>query len=167
MDGSVPVEVDARLDRLYGELESRGARGTIVSFGGVAGGPGASFGLRTSREIRPGQIGGIAELASRLFLDACAAIDLDHGGIARLDVITFRYLELDLERPSETYAGVSELTELFGVSRQRVQELRRKPGFPAPVAELTAGPVWRVSTLQRFLSEWERKPGRPSRRAEG
>lgn len=61
----------------------------------------------------------------------------------------------------ETYLGVTEVAELFGVSKQRVSELRRSPTFPEPVAEIAAGPVWMGSSLQRFLDAWERKPGRP------
>jgi len=39
-------------------------------------------------------------------------------------------------------AGVQEVVELLGVSRQRVHQLRTTPGFPAPLAELAAGAIW-------------------------
>lgn len=65
------------------------------------------------------------------------------------------------ERPPERFLGLAEVAQLFGVSKQRVSELRATPRFPAPIAELAAGPVWKASTLGRFLESWERKPGRP------
>ena len=146
---------------LHEALERLGAQGTITSMGGLAGGPAASFELGGPVDVGPTVLGRMLERACSIFLEACDEVGLEHGGIARLDLQTIRYLDRSLEQPAETFAGAAEVAELFGVSRQRVHELRRKRGFPAPAAELAAGPVWRVSTLQRFLSEWERKPGRP------
>jgi hypothetical protein len=60
-------------------------------------------------------------------------------------------------------AGVAELAEALGVSSQRVSTLRHRDGFPAPVAELRSGPVWRLADITRFTQEWDRKPGRPRR----
>jgi len=85
--------------------------------------------------------------------------------VARLDILTEPYLERDLERKPEEYAGVSEVAALLGVSRQRVSELRARDGFPEPIADLAAGPVWAVSSLKSFVANWPRKPGRPARRA--
>ena len=148
------------LSDLHEALERLGARGTITSMGGLAGGPAVSFGLEATG-VQPGVLGRIVDRACSIFLEACTEVGFEHGGIARLDVQTMRYLDLSLEQPAEAFAGAAEVAELFGVSRQRVHELRRKRSFPAPAAELAAGPVWRVSTLQRFLAEWDRKPGRP------
>jgi hypothetical protein len=148
------------LSDLHEALERRGAQGAITSMGGLAGGPAASFGLEAA-EVQPAVLGQTVDEACSIFLEACDEVGLEHGGIARLDLQTIAYLDRSLEQPAETFAGAAEVAELFGVSRQRVHELRRKRGFPAPAAELAAGPVWRVSTLQRFLAEWERKPGRP------
>jgi hypothetical protein len=58
-------------------------------------------------------------------------------------------------------AGVSEIAELLGVSRQRASSVQHLEAFPAPVAELRSGPVWRKADLTRFAETWERKPGRP------
>ena len=59
--------------------------------------------------------------------------------------------------------GVSELAELLTVSRQRASELARSADFPAPVARLQSGPVWRKTAVARYVGHWERKPGRPPR----
>ena len=69
----------------------------------------------------------------------------------------------DLARPPDRYVGVSEVAEILGVSRQRASELRTRPGFPAPIADLASGPVWTRGSLDRFISTWERRPGRPAR----
>jgi hypothetical protein len=100
-------------------------------------------------------------LAVDAFERACTQVGITHGGIARADVMTDPYLDRWLTREPERYAGVSEVGALLGVSRQRVAELRGKPGFPAPIAEISAGPIWEVSSLNRFLESWERRPGRP------
>jgi prophage regulatory protein len=39
--------------------------------------------------------------------------------------------------------GAQEVAELLGVSRQRVHQLAERPDFPAPVAVLAAGKIWR------------------------
>jgi hypothetical protein len=85
------------------------------------------------------------------------------GEFMRLQIASGEEFERELAEQPETYAGVTEVAGLLGVSRQRVSELRSSGTLPAPVAELAAGPVWRVSTLQRFIETWERKPGRPRR----
>jgi predicted DNA-binding transcriptional regulator AlpA len=38
--------------------------------------------------------------------------------------------------------GAAEIAELFGVSRQRVQQLIGKADFPEPIAALAMGKVW-------------------------
>ncbi len=39
-------------------------------------------------------------------------------------------------------AGTSEVAEILGVSKQRVNQLMAKDHFPKPVARLAATPVW-------------------------
>jgi prophage regulatory protein len=45
---------------------------------------------------------------------------------------------------------------MFGVGRQRVYQLMSRPDFPAPVARLKAGAVWRKADVV----EWARARGR-------
>jgi len=64
--------------------------------------------------------------------------------------------------------GVAEVAEALGTSRQRVSALARQPnGLPTPLARLASGPVWSADTLQRFVAEWDRRPGRRPRAAAG
>jgi transcriptional regulator with XRE-family HTH domain len=57
-------------------------------------------------------------------------------------------------------AGLAEVAELLGVSRERVRQLRAEPGFPEPVAELQATPLWRRSDVATWDAGRPRRPGR-------
>jgi len=156
--GSPPGDVDLLLD-LIEALEALGMRGAVSGAGGLAGGPGATFGVEVPKGSSA--MTEAVRLGVDAFERACAQVGITHGGIARVDVMTDPYLERHLNREPERYAGVTEVAALLGVSRQRVAELRNRRGFPAPVAEISAGPIWEVSSLNLFLESWERKPGRP------
>jgi predicted DNA-binding transcriptional regulator AlpA len=52
--------------------------------------------------------------------------------------------------------GAAEIGELFGVSRQRVQQLIAKPDFPKPDADLAMGKVWKSEDVRA----WGVKTGR-------
>ena len=56
--------------------------------------------------------------------------------------------------------GVTEVAELLGISRQRVQQLTETdPDFPAPAETLARGRVWRRSDVVN----WARATGREIR----
>lgn len=156
--GSAPGDVDLLLD-LIEALEALGMRGAISGAGGLAGGPGAGFGVEVPEG--PDAMAEAVRLGVEAFERACTQVGITHGGVARVDVMTDPYLDRSLAREPERYAGVSEVAAILGVSRQRVAELRTKRGFPAPIAEISAGPIWKVSSLNTFLETWERRPGRP------
>ncbi|MGH9094064.1 MAG: helix-turn-helix transcriptional regulator [Acidimicrobiales bacterium] len=61
--------------------------------------------------------------------------------------------------------GTQEVTDLLGVSRQRLHELRSSGRFPEPIVRLASGPVWLQPAVDKFLEGWERLPGRPSNEA--
>lgn len=56
--------------------------------------------------------------------------------------------------------GPGELAALFGVSRQRVLQITRRPGFPEPVARLIGTTIWDADEVD----EWARhnRPPRPT-----
>ncbi len=59
--------------------------------------------------------------------------------------------------------GVSEVADKLGISRQRIAELRVRPDFPQPVAELASGPIWDLDDIERWsASGLRRGPGRPN-----
>jgi predicted DNA-binding transcriptional regulator AlpA len=49
--------------------------------------------------------------------------------------------------------GAAEIAQRLGVSRQRVQQLVRRPDWPEPIAELTMGKVWRTSDVEAWIRE--------------
>lgn len=162
--GVGPVEVDA-LHALVSHLARLGAAGAATSVGGIAGGVGASFAIEVPARGEP--FSANLRRAIQLFERACADAGIAHDGIARVVVMTPEMAERELSEPPETYLGAAEVAESLGISRQRLAELRMRSDFPAPVAELAAGPVWRASTLQRFVASWDRRPGRrPASRSE-
>ena len=52
--------------------------------------------------------------------------------------------------------GVTEIGELLGVSRQRVDQLARSEGFPEPIGEIRAGRIW----SRQAVEDWARANGR-------
>lgn len=61
----------------------------------------------------------------------------------------------------QTLVATGELEKLFRLTRKRVQELTRKPDFPAPVAELGAGRIWRTDEVLAFAERTGRKAWDP------
>lgn len=55
--------------------------------------------------------------------------------------------------------GVGEAAEILGVSKQRVHQLTRAPGFPQPVMRLKATPVWLRDEVLRFQQNRSLRPG--------
>ncbi|MEX1046174.1 MAG: hypothetical protein WD757_06815 [Actinomycetota bacterium] len=157
--GGRPLTDTALLADLADVLAAQGADGPAVGTGGLVGGPQATFGILLG-EPEPWRA---AETGAGYFLAALDKLGVAHEGIERLDVMSETFQERWLELAPDELAGVAEVASLLGVSKQRVSELRDRPGFPEPVAELAAGPVWRLPTLERFVAEWKRKPGRPAR----
>jgi predicted DNA-binding transcriptional regulator AlpA len=53
--------------------------------------------------------------------------------------------------------GVTEISDMLGVTRQRVDQLvRTDPTFPEPDAEITAGRIW----LRDAVEAWAKASGR-------
>ena len=83
------------------------------------------------------------------------------GDVVSLEVMTIEEQDRRLAEPEPKLAGIAELAEALGVSKQRVDQLRARDDFPLPIQELAAGPVWRLADLSTFQEGWQRKPGRP------
>jgi prophage regulatory protein len=52
--------------------------------------------------------------------------------------------------------GTHEIAEMFGVSRQRAQQITARKDFPNPYDVLHMGKVWKRSAVE----EWARERGR-------
>lgn len=59
--------------------------------------------------------------------------------------------------------GPGEIAEMVGLSRQRVDQLSRQVGFPAPWAELLTGRVWRDTDIEAWASARTVTRGRPKK----
>ncbi len=57
---------------------------------------------------------------------------------------------------SRELVGLAEIAEMLGVTRQRVHQLTQTPGFPAPVATLSAGRIYDREAVEA----WARATGR-------
>ncbi len=101
-------------------------------------------------------------LAGEVFGKAQRKAGLPPWPIVRISVVTDAELDAELARPSfPELVGIREIANLLDVSAQRASTLCRSGSFPAPVAELRAGPVWTAASVRRFVEEWKRQPGRP------
>lgn len=95
-------------------------------------------------------------------LGALDAVGLGAGPVTDLEVTEWSSFEKRLEEPTiPELVGITEIAGILGTSRQRASELARSPRFPAPLADLAAGPVWLKPNIARFVQEWDRRPGRP------
>lgn len=61
-------------------------------------------------------------------------------------------------KPFPDLMGAAEIGRLLGVSRQRVQQLVKTPGFPAPVAVLDMGKVWQADHVIAWASARATRP---------
>lgn len=52
--------------------------------------------------------------------------------------------------------GLTEIAQMLGLTRQRVDQLVRGDGFPPPEAVLTGGRIWRREDIEA----WADKTGR-------
>lgn len=52
--------------------------------------------------------------------------------------------------PDLTLAGPAELAARFKVSRYTIRLWRDRQDFPAPLAELAAGPVWDLTQVEKW-----------------
>jgi len=92
-------------------------------------------------------------------------VGLPEWPVVRLEAVREDVLDAELRRsPFPSIVGTREVTEMLGISRQRLHELRRDGRFPEPMVELAAGPIWLRAAVEAFLRIWDRRPGRPGAR---
>lgn len=108
-----------------------------------------------------------AKFAVGLVTAAARKAGLPPWPVVKLEVTEWERFDAELDQPNTPdLVGITELAELVGVTRQRASTLARHPGFPEPLAELAAGPVWDLRMVERFVRSWARKPGRPATKRE-
>lgn len=62
-----------------------------------------------------------------------------------------------------TPVGPGEIAEMVGLSRQRIDQLSRQVGFPAPWADLLTGRVWRDTDIAKWAETRNVTRGRPKK----
>lgn len=127
----------------------------VAAIGGVSVGYEGGREVSATFTVDAGDVPAAAEMAIDRMAECVA------GDVVSLEVMTIEEQDRRLAEPEPKLAGIAELAEHFGVSKQRVTQLRERDDFPLPIQELAAGPVWRLSDLSTFQEGWQRKPGRP------
>ena len=62
--------------------------------------------------------------------------------------------------------GFHEVSEMLGVSKQRVHMLRMRGDFPEPISVLAATPIWDSSVIRQYDQTRRRKPGAPKKQTQ-
>lgn len=142
----------AAYDRLDAILEGRGPiikleRGKLV----------VVFGLRV--EDLPTAQREVAPLVSRI----TDTLGLDVSAAVCIRMISTRELDEELSK-TPVCAGVGEIAEILGVSKQRAHQIAQRADFPKPVQQLAATPLWHERDVRRFAETRNQRPGRPRRR---
>ncbi len=85
------------------------------------------------------------------------------GTVIAIDTMTSEENERRIAEPALEVIGITEIAAALGVSKQRVFQLMERDDFPAPLAVLACGSIWRKGDLSTFADGWQRKAGRPRR----
>jgi hypothetical protein len=153
------VSLDAQIPETFSDELAEQLVEDLKEYSPAVGGRGQRVGVTMSVEARTDR---------RAFDRAHAAFRQALGHSARVidaRVQSVDELERELEAPAvPALAGIREVAQILGVTRQRASELAGSAGFPKPIAELAAGPVWFHSAIRSFNEQWERRPGRPRAR---
>jgi hypothetical protein len=126
----------------------------VAQIGGAAGGNVGGRRLETTLTVTAPTASAAIDKALTLVL---AKVD---GSVASVSALTTE--EFDRREDARALlVGVGEAAAMLGISKQRVNVLSKRQDFPAPLARLGSGPVWRGGDLSTFAEGWQRKGGRP------
>lgn len=130
-----------------------------LSFGGRTYKRPASY--RVAFDVSSSDLLGAFLEARTLLTAALVTADVPQLPLTRIAVTALQQAGHDREL-APRLAGVAEIAELTGLTRQRVSVITRTRSFPAPAARLACGPIWLYSDVTRFFSQ-PRSVGRPKR----
>lgn len=139
--------------------------GVLVDHGAAVGAGPNGFSVTMSIDVDADQDELVAlEAARNTLRRATSKLGLPAWTVTAAEVLTYDEQDRRLSIPVlPELIGNAEIAELLGVSKARVSQLRSLAGFPTPAAQLASGPVYTRPSIQRFLDEWKREPGRPSK----
>lgn len=84
----------------------------------------------------------------------------------RITVMSTADFIAEMEHPGALdQVGITEIADMFGVTRQRAAKLAERSDFPAAVSQLRSGPVFSTASVEAFHQRWSKtrnpKGGRP------
>lgn len=129
----------------------------------IAGIGGAAAGMPGGREVETILTVKATSLTEAIGRGVAEIIACVPGEIVAAEAMMTAEADRRAEMPPPELVGVSEVARSLNISRQRVSALSKRQDFPAPVARLATGPVWRARDLSTFAGGWRRKPGRPKK----
>ena len=157
--GEIPAALDDALEEFLDLLVDRGG---AVSSSTVGDRYSATFNVDEAVENAAAAVA----LGYDTFTTLADKSGLPTWPVVRAEALTFEEQDHDLDSPNfPELAGVSEIADIVGVSRQRASALAKTAEFPTPVATLASGPVWTRPSLNRFVDKWPRRDGRPPKLA--
>jgi hypothetical protein len=132
----------------------------------------------TEHHATTGYAPGSGNVSVRMMLDATTARKaLDAGiraatdaayaagastAVLGVEVMTEGEMDRRLAEPAiPKLAGLSEVGDILGVTRQRAGVLAERDGFPPIVASLRSGPVFVEEQVIAYAARRPRTPGRP------
>jgi hypothetical protein len=130
----------------------------VAEVGGAASGRPGETRLSTVLTVRAEDVGEAGAAAIETVTRRVA------GRVIAIEVMTTEEADRRLAEVAPL-VGITEIAGMLDISRQRVSTLSRRGDFPAPLARLASGPVWRKGDLSTFASGWRRSPGRPRKAA--
>jgi hypothetical protein len=152
--GAAGVVTEDALDVLMDALEERGGAVSMAQDGSRYS---ATFSLLPNEGDA---VEDVTRVGARVIQAAAARAELADLGLVRFEVMTGDEQDAELAEPLiPELVGNSEIADILRVSRQRANQLTKRPNFPAPVARLVAGPIWTRTSIERFLEEW--RAGKP------
>ena len=152
MDYTVELTIEARRPLTEDALFD------VAEVGGASTGRPGETRLETILTMRAGDVREAAEKAIQAITARVA------GRVIAVEVMTTEEADRRLVEQAPL-VGISEIAGMLDISRQRVSTLSRRNDFPAPLARLASGPVWRMGDLSTFAAGWRRSPGRPRKTA--
>ena len=164
MEWSATVEArsDTQATPLTDDQVAEFAERMVEHFGTVSGGAVPRYGATFSVDADSIE----AASSTALWIWRKATDGLPEWPVVRAEIVEASTLEEEIATPNfPQLLGVSEVGALLGVTRQRSSLITKMPAFPKPVAQLAVGPVWTRPSIDLFLQNWPRKPGRPVHKA--
>lgn len=135
-------DLEAKLDELRAAIAERGGVPLRAR-------DGQRYGARFC--VTAPEAGAAVDEGVRTLREASASVGLPDSPVVDVEASTLDELADAATEEVPQLIGVTELAELLGVGHHLVTLLVRAKGFPAPAAELNAGPVWTLDGVNRFL----------------